>query len=238
MVSLLSHKWDYYNDIDPFVCEWVRELIKAGEIPPGEVDSRSIEDIEPADLVRFRHVHMFCGIAGWAYAMRLAEWPDDVPLWTGSCPCQPFSSAARGQNRGTSDQRHLWPIWRNLIAARRPRLVCGEQVASAYDWLDQVWYDMEALSYTFRPVVLPACAIGADHIRERVWFCGDTYRDGKPRCSVDAKAFRLPWRDCQPDRVAAPNGISRDVVALSGFGNAIVPQVAAEVLRAWREVMR
>ncbi len=227
---------DYYNEHDPFAAAWLRELIAAGEIPAGHVDERDIQYVQPSDLVGYRHCHWFAGVGGWALAMQLAEWPD-VPLWTGSCPCQPFSSAARGQNRGTSDARHLWPIWRALIAARRPRLICGEQVAAAHDWLDQVWDDMDALSYTFRPVVLPACAIGADHIRERIYFCGDTNRDGESGVPVDAALAGVSWRRGQPERVVPQDGLSRDVVALSGFGNAVVPQVAAEVLRAWQAVM-
>jgi DNA (cytosine-5)-methyltransferase 1 len=220
---------DYYNEHDPFAAAWLRELIAAGKIPAGHVDERDIQYVQPSDLVGYRHCHFFAGIGGWALAMRLAEWPDDEPLWTGSCPCPPWSSAARGRGRGFDDPRHLWPAWSRLIAARRPCRIAGEQVASARDWLDQVWDDMEAMHYTFRPVVLPACAIGADHIRERIYFCSDTDRDREPSVSVDAEVAGMSWRDRQPTRVVSSNGVSR---LMAGFGNAIVPQVAAEFLRA------
>lgn len=60
--------WSYYNDSDPFVCEWARNLIKAGLAPPGEVDERSITEVKPDDLKGFVQCHFFCGILGWPLA--------------------------------------------------------------------------------------------------------------------------------------------------------------------------
>lgn len=85
----------YYNDNDKQVCAWLRELIKAGLIADGEVDDRSILDVEATDLAGFTQCHFFAGIGGWSYALRLAGWPDERPVWTGSPPCQPFSVAGR-----------------------------------------------------------------------------------------------------------------------------------------------
>lgn len=164
---------DYYNEHDPFAAVWLRELIAAGEIPAGDVDERSIEDVHPADLVGYRHCHFFAGIGGWAYAMRLAEWPDDVPLWTGSCPCQPFSAA--GQGAGFTDERHLWPAFFWLIQQCRPRYVCGEQVASAdaLRWWDLVATDLESEAYACTAVDLPAASVGAPHKRSRLFWLAD-----------------------------------------------------------------
>ena len=39
----------YYNDSDPAACAWLRDLIAAGHLPAGEVDERSILDVEPSD---------------------------------------------------------------------------------------------------------------------------------------------------------------------------------------------
>ena len=119
----------YYNDNCPQVCAWIRQLMFDGLIPYGVVDSRSILDVEPADLEGFTQCHFFCGIAGWAYALKLAGWPATRPVWTGSPPCQPFSAA--GKLEGKDDARHLAPHFISLVRACRPPVLFGEQVASA-----------------------------------------------------------------------------------------------------------
>ena len=141
----------YYNEIDPFAAQWLRNLIAGGHIAPGDVDERSIQDVHPDDLKPFTQCHFFAGIGVWSLALRRAGWPDDRPVWTGSCPCQPFSSA--GQGAGFDDERHLWPDFHWLIQERRPAVVFGEQVASkdAEPWLDLVQADLEAMAYAFGP---------------------------------------------------------------------------------------
>lgn len=172
---------NYYNENDPKAAAWLRELIKADLISRGEVDERSIEDVCPSDLRGFKQCHFFAGIGGWSYALRLAGWPDDEPVWTGSCPCQPFSAA--GKRKGTSDERHLWPAWHWLIRESRPHVIFGEQVASkdGIAWLDTVSSDLEGEGYTCGPVVFPACGVGAPHKRERLWFVADS--DGRNTCA-------------------------------------------------------
>jgi DNA (cytosine-5)-methyltransferase 1 len=172
---------NYYNEFDPHAAAWLRELIKAGHIPAGDVDERSIEDVRPDDLRGYHQHHFFAGIGGWAYALRLAGWPDDQRVWTGSCPCQPFSAAGKGT--GFDDQRHLWPAWFHLIRECRPAVVFGEQVASAAvgPWLDLVQADMEGMGHAFGSVAFPASGIGAPHIRDRTYWVADSdcgKRDG------------------------------------------------------------
>lgn len=163
----------YYNEIDPFAADWLRELIKAGQIADGDVDERSIVDVRPDDLRGYRQCHFFAGIGGWSYALRLAGWPDDRPIWTGSCPCQPFSSAGKGG--GFADERHLWPSWHWLIEQCRPGVVAGEQVNSPAGraWLDLVCTDLEAAGYAIGAVDCPAAGVGAPHIRQRLYWVAD-----------------------------------------------------------------
>ena len=163
----------YYNEMEPYAAQWLRNLIDKGLIAKGEVDERSILDVAPADLRGFTQCHFFAGIGGWSLAARLAGWPDERPLWTGSAPCQPFSTA--GQQKGTADERHLWPVFFGLIRAVRPPVVMGEQVAAAVgkDWLDGVCVDLEGIGYACGAVVVPACAVDAPHRRDRLWFVAD-----------------------------------------------------------------
>jgi DNA (cytosine-5)-methyltransferase 1 len=161
-----------YNEHDPEAAAWLRELIARGLIANGIVDERSIEDIEPGELAGFVQCPFFAGIGVWSYALRLAGWPDDRPVWTGSCPCQPFSTAGKG--RGVADERHLWPAWFHLVDARRPGVVFGEQVASrdGLAWLDLVSADLEGAGYAFGAADLCAAGFGAPHIRQRLYFAG------------------------------------------------------------------
>ena len=156
---------NYYNDNDPFAVKWLRELIKDGLIPEGDIDDRSITDVRPSDLAGYVQYHFFAGIGGWSYALRLAGWEDDRPCWTGSCPCQPFSVAGKGE--GLNDPRHLWPAFRWLIAQCKPSTVFGEQVASkdGRSWLAGVRADLERMGYRVGAADLCAAGIGATHMR-------------------------------------------------------------------------
>lgn len=163
----------YYNEIDAYAAAWLRNLIDAGHLPAGEVDTRSIVDVRPDDMAGFSECHFFAGIGGWPLALRLAGWPADREVWTGSCPCQPFSVAGKGL--GTTDERHLWPVFFDLIRSRRPAVVMGEQVAAAVgrSWLDGVCADLEGIGYACGAAIVPACAVDAPHRRDRLWFVAD-----------------------------------------------------------------
>lgn len=169
----------YYNEFDPQAAAWLRVLIAEGHIAPGVVDERSIEDVRPSDLDGFAQCHFFAGIGVWSYALRRAGWRDDRPIWTGSCPCQPFSAAGKGA--GFDDERHLWPAFQWLIQECKPECVVGEQVASAAvdDWIDLVHADMEALGYAFGSVPFPAAGVGAPHIRDRNYWVAHANNSGR-----------------------------------------------------------
>jgi DNA (cytosine-5)-methyltransferase 1 len=178
---------NYYNDNDPKACAWIRELIAAGEIPPGDVDCRSIMEVRANELKRYDQCHFFAGISGWPLALRWAGLEGGTGIWTASCPCQPFSSA--GQRKGVEDDRHLWPVFYELVRRCRPSLVFGEQVASADVigstarrskreagkgpvWFDGISGDLEAAHYAVGAAIIPAGAVGAPHRRQRLFWVG------------------------------------------------------------------
>ncbi len=158
----------YYNEIDPYAAQWLRNLISAGHIAPGDVDERSIVDVQPDDLKGYTQCHFFAGLGGWGLALRAAGWSDSRPVWTGSCPCQPFSQA--GSQKGFDDPRHLWPEFKRLIEKRLPSIIFGEQVASAAEWLNLVRSDLDQMGYAVGAVPVEAASAGADHYRDRFWF--------------------------------------------------------------------
>jgi DNA (cytosine-5)-methyltransferase 1 len=186
----------YYNEIDRFCCDWISNLMDAGQITLGKIDDRSIVDVRPDDLAGFERVHFFAGIGGWDLALTIAGWSQ--PVWTGSCPCQPFSLA--GKQKGFEDDRHLWPVFRDLIRLGRPATVFGEQVASASDWLRLVRGDLEALEYAVGAMPIEAASAGADHLRDRYWFVANTDDARSQGRSL------LPERACE--RPTGPDGLA------------------------------
>jgi len=278
----------YYNEIDPYAAQWLRNLIAGGHIASGDVDERSIVDVRPADLAGYAQCHFFAGIGGWSYAARLAGWPDDRPLWTGSCPCQPFSVAGKGE--GQADDRHLWPVFFELINGCRPPIIMGEQVAAAVGkhWLDGVHADLEGIDYACGAAVVPACAVNAPHRRDRLWFvadresgrrhvqCREVAAAKKPKGATGGRSCRgdvadankpgsqgrgllpersdkrSPWSDSlewlpgadgkarrvEPGIRLLAHGVPARVGKLRAYGNAVVPQVAAEVIGAFLDLER
>jgi DNA (cytosine-5)-methyltransferase 1 len=247
----------YYNEFNPHAARWLRKLIAANLIAPGDVDERSITDVAAADLAGYTQCHFFAGIGGWSLALRLAGWPDSRPVWSGSCPCQPYSvaSVAHGGAQGQSDERHLWPFFRDLIRERRPPKVFGEQVASAinWGWWDEVALDLEDEDYACGAVVLRASAIGASHQRKRLCFVADARGSGR---KGHQPLERLPFTTKTPlaehgDPLAGArraldgdyshllpcDGLSVQLerLATHGYGNAIVPQVAKAFIEAVME---
>jgi DNA (cytosine-5)-methyltransferase 1 len=243
----------YYNEIEPFAAQWLRNLIAAGHIAPGDVDTRSILDVKPDDLRGYTQCHFFAGIGGWSYALRLAGWPDARPVWTGSCPCQPFSAA--GKQRGSDDERHLWPAFFRLIRECRPAIVFGEQVAGAagYAWFDHVAADLEGEAYAAAAVDIGAHSVGAPHRRQRLYWvahasqvglCGAQTVKELGRVGSSESGLACEWwaiepaetpREIEPGMGGVADGVPGRVGRLRAYGNAIVPQVAAEFIGAVME---
>lgn len=304
----------FYNENDPQAAQWLRELIRAKQIPEGDVDERSIIDLRPHELVKYTHQHFFAGIGGWALALQFAGWPHDKPVRTGSCPCQPFSQC--GRMLGTKDERHLWPMFRDLITFGDFTITFGEQVASPLgrEWLAGVRLDLEGLGYEVGASDLCAASVGAPHSRQRLYWvahpnqwrrrkrdCGNGARQAKIQSCLpgeeingvgvsngagwksreqaitsvgyrdtiestggiiglgnpnvpgsegwdergDGANQRTPWaasvalhctdgksRRIEPGSFPLAHGVSGRVGLLRGYGNAIVPQLAAEFIKA------
>lgn len=242
---------DWYNEIDPYCADWLQNLIDAGDLPPGVVDRRSIEDVTPEDLRPYIRCHFFAGLGGWPLGLQLAGWPDDRPVWTGSCPCQPF--AAQGARGGLADQRHLWPAWFHLIEHGCPVQVLGEQVESAIDhgWLDLVLSDLESKAYTFGVHGLPAASVGAPHGRPRLfWSASHPIWNEQSRIEQCrgtpgrmGRVFEpLPWNQSWQDALSRlrtlVHGLPNNVDATDAARNAIVPQVAARFIKTLMDIER
>lgn len=246
----------HYNDLDERVVAWLHALMEDGLISRGHLDTTNIEDLPPQRIDAVKRVHLFAGIGGWEHALQLAGWPATEPVWTGSCPCQPWSCA--GLHRGTEDPRHLWPAFRWLIAQCRPSVVFGEQVAGSLGrrWLSGVRADLEAMGYRVAAADLCAAGVGAPHRRQRLYWVADTHDTEGRRNATSNSRGRVQktggscsassWSECdsllcgdgktrriEPGLSPLVDGFSGRVGLLRGYGNAIVPQVAATFVKAY-----
>jgi DNA (cytosine-5)-methyltransferase 1 len=221
----VSGAFSYYNEIDEHAADWLENLIAAGLIASGFVDRRSIKEVEAYDLQGFTQHHFFAGIGGWSYACRLAGWPDDRPIWTASCPCQPFSVAGKGL--GEDDPRHLWPDLFRLWRAYRPAFGVGEQVAgkAGYNWFNGIRADLEGENFLARAVDIPACAVDAPHQRNRCYWVSVANGEGQ---HGRAGSGQPDNREVHPN----PYGALDDMPRL-GRGEGIDQ---SEIRRWWRSV--
>lgn len=240
----------YYNEWEPNVAEWLRELIKEGVVAPGDVDTRDIREVKADDLRGYTQCHFFAGIGGWSVALRLAGWPDDRPVWTGSCPCQPFSLA--GERAAQSDERHLWPDWYRLIRESKPATIFGEQVKSAitYGWLDDTFYDLEASDYACAAAAITACSVQAANEGERVYFVAkansarlpawhesgmfERQAEPQPRGELERILAKGNWREWETASGLRllDDGVPKRMGAIKAYGNAIDPGLASHFIAA------
>lgn len=250
----------YYNENDRHAADWLRNLIAAGELPEGDVDTRSITEISTYTLKGYTQCHFFAGIGGWPLALRMAGWPDDAPVWTSSAPCQPFSTA--GRRKGVLDERHLWPVQQRLVDICKPPTLFGEQVSQAITdgWLDQVFNGMERQGYACGASVLPAVSANGSHVGPRCYFVcalpahGD--RSVGPRTCLPIGGARPEWprgpedlravvdapmqpgeRHPQPIIRLGHDGLPARLVKArtKHAGNAIFPPLAAHFIAAAME---
>ena len=123
-----------------------------------------------------------------------------ISVLSGGFPCQPYSSA--GKRLGKEDERHLWPEMLRAIREIQPRWVVGENVLGLTNWngglvFEEVQADLEVEGYEVQPFILPACAVNAPHVRQRVWFCAYSTNSGNGSGSKDT----IPARGKESDEL-------------------------------------
>jgi DNA (cytosine-5)-methyltransferase 1 len=235
---------NYYNEIDPFASTWLENLKDAGMIPDGEIDTRAIQDVKAHDLHGFTQCHFFAGIGGWPLALKIAGWPTTTPIWTGSPPCQDASCLAsiHGKQSGVDGKRTgMALVWLELIEQCRPPFVVFENVPGFeknpgpfFDRLGQAGYSISREKRTAR-------SVGAPHIRRRLFAIAK--RDGArwPLCRSDRspetilRPWAAPpgnvWRKDRAGNCTMDDGLPGRMAKIRAFGNAIVPQQAADFIR-------
>jgi DNA (cytosine-5)-methyltransferase 1 len=169
-----------------------------------------------------------------------------IDILTGGFPCQPFSVA--GLRKGKEDDRHLWPENFRILREVRPAVYVGENVSLAWKLVDEIANELESEGYTVESFIIPACSVGLNHIRERIWIIA--YSDEKRsenRLHIRTKTqFPTPGNVLENEvqysinyqnqlesmLSGAHNGLSSRVDRIGSLGNAIVPQVAFEIFKA------
>lgn len=245
----------YYNDNNPYVAQWLKNLVSKGLIAKGDVDDRSITDVRASELVGYRQCHFFAGIGGWSYALRLARWPDNRAVWTASCPCPPWSRARVWHRHylGKNDDRDLWPAFFKLVKIRQPAVVIGEQVAGikVQPWVDRLRRNMEGQDYNVEVEKKRSRDCGGPQVRTRLFFSADLGRKGKSG-SIKGRSARKtrPWRwrgeedlraiakaplqqgRCWPQPIVrrGDDGLPFHMAQLRAYGNSIDPWVAAQFI--------
>lgn len=183
-----------------------------------------------------------------------AEWKGKIDIVTGGFPCQPFSIA--GQRRGTADNRFLWPEMLRIIREIQPTWIVAENVRGITNQkegmvFERVCAEMEENGFEVQPFCIPACAVGAPHKRERMWFIATNPNSERLSGSFKNEGFSISNKKRQPqpfdgmfgtwDTVARSvrglrslDGISSAMVRreMKAYGNAIVPQVAYQIFQA------
>lgn len=159
--------------------------------------------------------------------------PGAVDLICGGFPCQPHSSAARGRLRGTADDRWLWPEMFRLVSEIGPSWVCAENVTHLDGVaLGHVAADLEGLDYETETFEIPACAVGHDHLRRRLWILGYADRDGEPSMPIDGEMAGVSWNRGLAGDLGETYGVPERLDQLHLLGDALIPGIAEQIGRA------
>lgn len=185
------------------------------------------------------------------------QYKGTIDIITGGFPCQPFSTA--GSRKGNEDDRYLWPEMLRVIREIQPTYIVAENVYGIINQgngmvFETVCSQMEDAGYEVQPFIIPACAIGAQIRRDRVWFVGrlsnssgirfqgdKEFQEGQQhRARWEAQHFidplyrisRTEYRRGESTFNGGINGVSGELDELEAIGNAIVPQLAFCIFRA------
>lgn len=189
------------------------------------------------NTLKFRDVKKFDG----------RKFAGSIDVISGGFPCQPFSTA--GKRKGKQDERHLWPEMFRIIREVKPSWVVAENVRGLLNIdggvvFESVLTDLESIGFEVQPVIIPACAVGAPHRRDRLWIIAhadrnhDRLTNGKGVCrpenlpSINRKEYS-PARELSGTNsdVADPHG-----AGLQGANNSEDERWKSEIcfgLRNW-----
>lgn len=249
----------YYNEIDPYCCDVLRARIADGSLPNGFVDQRDIREVQPADLAGYVQCHFFAGIGGFPLGIKWAG-AEHIPIWTGGFPCQDISNANHAGKGIDGPKSGLWRELYRLVRKVRPERLLVENVANLLNrGFGTVLRDLAACGRDAEWDVFPACAFGADIIRERLFIysqpqsfgragvlCGrpgvgaKTHPAWGPADSLDTpndRAGRIEAWLREPAILGSLNGLPSKLAErqLGAFGNAVVPQIVEYIARAIKE---
>jgi len=254
-----------YNDNDACAAQWLTELMSNGLIGNGTVLSTDIRDILSDDISQYDVCHFFAGIGGWELARQWSGWEGSI--WTASLPCQPFSTAGK-QNGVNDERHLWPYFRDLITQCLPPVIVGEQAASKpGRAWLAAVQADLEALGYAVVAADLCAAGVGAPHIRQRLYWGAVRLADassssarerGEPGSQEGPWSAHwhnddgcVGWADAQwlscadgktrpvePGLEPLAHGIPGRVGLLRGYGNAIVPQVAAAFLGALKESLQ
>lgn len=116
-------------------------------------------------------------VADWRRLVTLYGRPD---LVSGGYPCQPFSIG--GRQKGTDDDRHIWPDIARALRVLRPRIAVFENVRNHLRiGFDTVLADLAGIGFDAEWVVVRACDVLGCHLRERLFILAVAQdADGEP----------------------------------------------------------
>lgn len=188
-----------------------------------------------------------------------------VDLMTGGFPCQPFSSA--GKRKGKDDERYLWPQFYRAIQLSKPTWIIIENVKGAIELaLETICVDLENEGYEIQPFLIPACAAGAPHRRERLWIVAHSNsqrhdirisdweeRHLQKNTKWDMAQIQSEWEELITESWKTlpaewglhynstingmDDGIPNRLDRGKSLGNSIVPQIAFPILRCIKEIV-